>query len=164
MLSKKMQDALNRQINAELYSSYLYLSMAAHFEAANLKGFARWMRVQAQEETAHGMKIYDFVLARGGKVTLTAIDAPKTEWASPLAAFKDVYAHEQKVTALIDGLVDVARKETDNAAEVFLHWFVGEQVEEEANASEIVEKLKRIKESANGLFMLDSVLGKRGGE
>ena len=164
MLSKKMQDAFNQQINAELYSSYLYLSLAAHFESANLKGFGRWMRVQAQEETAHGMKIYDFVLARGGKVTLTAIDAPKTEWPSPLAAFKEVYAHEQKVTALINGLVDVARKETDNAAEVFLHWFVGEQVEEEANASEIVEKLKGIKESANGLFMLDSVLGKRGGE
>jgi len=163
MISSKMQEALNKQVNAELYSAYLYLSMAACFEACNLRGFAAWMRIQSQEETAHAMKIFDFLVSRGGRVTLAALKAPKTEWPSALAAFKDAYAHERKVTGMIDDLVALARKEKDNASETFLQWFVNEQVEEEASADEIVQKLKLIKDSANGLFMLDSVLAKRGG-
>jgi ferritin len=161
MISKKMQDALNKQINAELYSAYLYLAMAAEFESQNLKGMARWMEVQAKEETSHAKKLYDFVNDRGGRVALKAIDAPPSEWKTPAAAFQAAYEHEQKVSAMINDLVDVARSEKDKAAEVMLAWFVDEQVEEEATASEVAEKLKMIKESANGLFMLDSVLGKR---
>ena len=166
MLGKKMQDALNGQINAELYSSYLYLSMAAYFESVNLRGFAGWMRVQAQEETAHGMKFFDFVVERGGRVTLKAIDAPPDKWNSPVAAFQAAYEHEQKVTAMIAKLVDLAESEKDHATRSFLQWFVDEQVEEEANADEVVQKLKMIKDAPQGLLMLDGVLGQRkaGGE
>jgi ferritin len=161
MISKKMQDALNGQINAELYSAYLYLAMAAELESNNLKGMAGWMEIQAKEETEHAKRLYDFVNDRGGRVTLKAIDAPPAEWKSPAAAFQAAYEHEQKVTAMIHNLVDVARSEKDKAAEVMLNWFVDEQVEEEAQTSEIAEKLAMIKESANGLFMLDNALGKR---
>jgi ferritin len=129
LINEKMQKALNKQINAELYSSYLYLSMAAYFEATKRVGFAVWMKVQAREENAHAMKFYDYVFARGGAVTLYAIDAPKTEWKTPLEAFEEVYAHEVKVTALINSLVDLARKEKDHATESALKWFVDEQVE-----------------------------------
>lgn len=161
MINKKMQDALNGQINAELYSAYLYLAMAAEFEAKNLKGMATWMELQAKEETEHAKRLYDFVNDRGGRVTLKAIDTPPAEWKTPQAAFQAAYEHEQKVSAMIHNLVDVARAEKDKAAEVMLQWFVEEQVEEEAQTSEIADKLKLIKDSANGLFMLDSVLGKR---
>ena len=161
MISKKMQDALNEQINAELYSAYLYLAMAAEFEANNLKGMASWMEAQAKEETEHAKRLYAFVNDRGGRVTLKGIDAPPAEWKSPAAAFQAAYEHEQKVTAMIHNLVDVARSEKDKAAEVMLAWFVDEQVEEEASTSEFAEKLKMIKESANGLFMMDNALGKR---
>ncbi len=161
MISKVMQDALNEQINAELYSAYLYLAMAAEFEANNLKGMASWMEAQAKEETEHAKRLYAFVNDRGGRVTLKAIDAPPAEFKSPAAAFQAAYEHEQKVTAMIHNLVDVARSEKDKAAEVMLAWFVDEQVEEEASTSEIAEKLKMIKESANGLFMMDNALGKR---
>ena len=161
MLGKKMQDALNGQINAELYSSYLYLSMAAYFESINLRGFAGWMRVQAQEETAHAMKFYAFVVERGGRVALKAIAAPPGEWSSPLAAFQAAHEHEQKVTAMIHKLVDLAEGQKDHATRSFLQWFVDEQVEEEANADEIVQKLTMIKDAPQGLLMLDSVLGQR---
>lgn len=161
MIGKKMLDALNEQINAELYSAYLYQAMAAHFVAGNLKGFAHWMDLQAKEEQAHARKFYDFLLDRGGRVTLKAIAAPPAEWKSPLQIFEESYAHEQKVTGLIHKLVDLARAENDHAAEVFLAWFVTEQVEEEANASEIVEKLKMVKEHPQGLLMLDAQLGQR---
>ena len=161
MIGKKMQDALNEQINAELYSAYLYQSMAADFLAKNLKGFAHWMEVQAKEEQGHAKKMFDFLVDRSGRVALKAIAAPPVEWKSPLAVFEDSYAHEQKVTGLIGKLVELARAEGDHAAEVFLAWFVTEQVEEEANALEIVEKLKLIKDSPQGLFMLDSVLAQR---
>lgn len=161
MIGKKMQEAIVDQIQAELYSAYLYLAMAADFETKNLKGFAHWMEVQAKEESEHAKRFYDFLNERGGRVTLKAIQAPPAEWKSPLAAFEEIYAHEQKVTALIHKLVEVARAEKDYAAEVMLQWFVNEQVEEEANASEIVEKLRLIKESANGLFMIDHHLGER---
>jgi len=161
MIAKKMQDALNEQINAELYSSYLYLAMAADFEAKNLKGFAHWMEVQANEEAGHAKKFYDFVLDRGGRVALKAIAAPPAEWKSPLAAFEEVYAHEQKVTALIHKLVELAAEERDHAASVMLQWFVSEQVEEEANACEILEKLRLIKDHSQGLLMLDGHLAQR---
>ena len=161
MISQKIQDALNKQINAELYSSYLYLSMASWFEEQNLTGFAQWMSVQVQEENFHGMRMYHFLNERGGRVILKAIDAPKTDWKSPLEIFEDTYAHEQKVTKLINDLVYLAREERDNASEIFMQWFVTEQVEEEATADGIVKKLKLIKDSAQGLFMLDAELGTR---
>ena len=161
MISKKMQDALNIQVNAELYSAYLYLAMVAYFQSANLAGFANWMRVQTQEEVSHAMKIYDFVIERGGRATLEAIAKPPGEWKSPLAVFEAAYKHEQKVTGLINDLVELAAKEKDHATGIFLQWFVTEQVEEEKNASEIVSKLQVLKDSAGSMYMLDKELGKR---
>ena len=161
MLSKKVLDALNKQINAELYASYLYQSMSAHFAAENLKGMSHWMAVQAQEEHGHAMRIYNFILERGDRVALAALDAPPTSWKSPLAIFEAAYKHEQKVTKMIDNLVQLARAEKDHATEVMLQWFVTEQVEEEAQTSEIAQNLKRIGDSAGSLFMYDSVLGRR---
>jgi len=161
MIGKKMQDALNEQINKEMYSSYLYLSMAAEAEDWNLKGFAHWLEKQAAEESEHAQRLYKHLVDRGGRVLLKAIDGPPTEWKAPLAMFEEVYAHEQKVTGMIHNLVALAREEKDYASEVMLHWFVDEQVEEEANSSEIVERLKRIKDSPNGLMMLDHSLGAR---
>jgi ferritin len=157
-----MEKAINDQINAELYSSYLYLSMAAHFESVNLPGFAKWMRVQAQEENGHAMKLFDYVVERGGRVTLAAIDAPPASWTSPLNAFEDVYAHEQKVTGLISGLMDLAIELKDHATSSFLKWFVDEQVEEEASADRVVQLLKMIGDAGHGIVMLDAQLGKRG--
>jgi ferritin len=161
MISKKMEDALNEQVNAELYSAYLYLSMESYFKAQNLNGFANWMRVQTQEEVAHATKIYDFINERGGRVTLKAIEGPQTEWDSTLAVFKAAYEHEQKVTSLINDLVDLAIKEKDHATNSFLQWFVNEQVEEEASADEIVQQLKMMENAPGGMFMLDRELGQR---
>ena len=164
MISKLMQDAINDQINKELYSSYLYLSMAAYFEDKNLSGFAHWMRVQEVEEREHAMKFYDFILERGGRVMLTAIDTPKTEWKSTLEVAEEVAAHEAKVTASIYALYETALKEKDYPAQVMLQWFISEQVEEEKNAAEIVANLKLIEERGTAVFVLDHQLGKRGGE
>ncbi|HOW36448.1 MAG TPA: ferritin [Candidatus Omnitrophota bacterium] len=161
VIKEKLQKAINKQINAELYSSYLYLSMAAYFESMNFKGFAHWLQLQANEENQHAMKFYAYVIERGGKVVLTEIAAPKAEWKSPLAAFEEVYAHEMKVTSLINDLMKLAKDDNDFATESLLKWYVDEQVEEEANALSIVEKLKLIKDSNNGLFMLDHELGGR---
>lgn len=161
MLSEKMLEALNKQINAELYSSYLYLSMAAYFESISLSGFAKWMEAQTMEEMAHAKKMYDFVNERGGRVILEAIDKPQTEWSSPLEAFEAAYKHEQFVTGLINDLVDLALQEKDHATNNFLQWFVGEQVEEEASASEIVDKLKLVGDRGNAIFMMDRELGQR---
>ena len=161
MLSEKMQGALNAQINAEYYSSYLYLSMAAHCQAINLEGFASWLRIQADEEMIHAMKIYDFVLERGGRVDLTAIEAPPTEWESPLAIFEATYAHEQYVTERINKLVDLAIAESDHATNAFLQWFVNEQVEEEASADAVLQKLRLMADAPGGLFMLDQEMGQR---
>lgn len=161
MLSKKMLEALNKQVNAEYASSYLYLSMAAYFEAATLKGFANWMRLQAKEEEEHALKFFDYINDRGGRVTLLPIPAPPKDFPSVLAVMEATLKHEQKVTSLIHALVDQAIEEKDHATNIFLHWFVEEQVEEEANASEIVEKLKMISQSGGGLLMLDKELGKR---
>ena len=161
MLKQRIEDALNKQHNAELYSGYLYLAMSAYFQSVNLSGFAAWMRVQAQEELVHAMKFYDFINERGGRVTLKAIECPPSAWDSPLAAFEGAYAHEQKVTGLINDLVDLARQERDHATEIFLQWFVSEQVEEEDSANEVVQKIKLMGDAPGGLFMLDRELGQR---
>jgi ferritin len=161
MLSDKVEKALNGQINAELYSAYLYLAMAAHFEQGDLPGFANWMRVQAQEEQFHAMKIYDFILERGGTIALSAIEAPASTWKSPTDVLKATLEHEQKVTGLINDLVYLARDQKDNATEIFLQWFVNEQVEEEDSASKILGQLKMIEGSPQALFLLDRELGQR---
>jgi len=161
MLTPKMEAALNEQINAEYYSAYLYLSMAAYFDSINLPGFANWMRVQNEEETFHTMKFFDFVVERGNRVKLTAIEAPETEWDSPLAVFEATLAHEQHVTGLINKLVDLALSESDHATNNFLQWFVGEQVEEEATADGILQQLRLMKDAPGGLFMMDRELGQR---
>lgn len=164
MIGKAMQDAINEQINKELFSSYLYLSMAAYFEDKSLPGFAHWMRVQEAEEREHAMKFYDFLLERGGKVTLKAIDAPKTEWASTMEVMQEVAGHEAKVTASIYALYELALKEKDYPAQVMLQWFITEQVEEEKNAAEIVASLKMIEAHETAVLQLDHRLGKRGGD
>ncbi len=161
MLSPKMQAALNAQINAEYYSSYLYLSMAAYAESMNLKGLANWFRVQAQEELGHAMKFFDFVADRSGRVTLTSIDGPPTDWASPVAAFEAALTHERHISSLINKLVDLALAESDHATNNFLQWFVAEQVEEEATADGIVQQLRLVKDAPGGLFLLDRELSQR---
>ncbi|NUQ85123.1 MAG: ferritin [Anaerolineales bacterium] len=163
MIGKAMEDAMNEQINKELFSSYLYLSMAAYFEAKNLPGFAHWMRMQADEEREHAMKFYDFILDRGGRVELKAIEAPKTDWNSNLEVAEEVAAHEAKVTASINALYELALKEKDYAAQVMLQWFITEQIEEEKSAAEIVADLKLIEERGTAVLMLDHRLGKRKG-
>ena len=161
MLSEKMQESLNSQINAEYYSSYLYLSMAAHCEVLNLQGFAGWLRIQADEEMIHTMKIYDFVLERRGRVVLSVIEAPPSEWETPLAIFEATFAHEQYVTQRINKLVDLAIAESDHATNAFLQWFVNEQIEEEANADMVLQKLRLMAEAPGGLFMLDQEMAQR---
>ncbi len=161
MLNKTIEKALNDQINAEMYSAYLYLAMSAYFQAESLSGFANWMRVQAQEELSHAMKFYDFVNERGGRVTLKPIAQPPESWGSSLGVFEAVYEHEQKVTGLINDLVNLAVDERDHATHIFLQWFVSEQVEEEDSANEVVQKIRLMGEAAGGLFMLDRELGQR---
>ncbi|MDD1702353.1 MAG: ferritin [Methanoregula sp.] len=160
-LSRTMEEALNRQVNRELYSSYLYIGMSAYFETVNLKGFAGWMKIQAHEERAHAMKIYEYIIARQSRVTLAAIEAPKAKWSSAGMVFEEVYSHEQKVTGMIDSLVDLAMKEKDHATFEMLQWFVKEQVEEESNASTILEKIKTVGDIPGHLFYLDHELAKR---
>ncbi len=162
MLTEKMQTALNGQLNAELYSSYLYLSMNAYFKSVNLDGFANWMYYQAQEELEHSLKFYDFIIQRGGKVVLTQVEAPPPEWDSPLAVFEATLAHEQKVTGLINDLVEIALEERDHATHIFLQWFVSEQVEEEESVGGVLEQLKLMGDAKGGLFMIDRELAKRG--
>lgn len=161
MIKSSLEKTINEQINAELYSAYLYLSMAAYFENMNLKGFAHWMNVQAQEEVGHAMRFYKYLFERGGRVILEAVEKPPAEWNSPLDVFENAYKHEQKVTSLINNLVTAAKSENDYATETMLQWFVEEQVEEEASALEIVQKLKLIKDSPQGLMMLDSQAAQR---
>ncbi|WP_031481638.1 ferritin [Maridesulfovibrio frigidus] len=161
MSNKVLEKALNEHLNAEMYSAYLYLSMSAYFSDTGLSGFANWMRVQAKEEQFHAMKFYDYINERGGKVLLTAIEAPQQDWASPLEAVEAVLEHEKKVTALINGLVDLAIDERDHASNIFLQWFVTEQVEEEDNVNAILDKLKLAGAEGNGMFMLDKDLATR---
>lgn len=162
MISKTMQNAINEQINKELYSAYLYLSMAAYFEDKNLPGFGHWMRIQANEEREHAMKFFDHLLDRGGRPLLKAIAAPETDWKSSLEAFKEVQEHEAKVTASINALYELALKEKDYPAQMMLHWFIEEQVEEEKNAAEIVQQLELIEAHGTAVLMLDHQLAKRG--
>jgi ferritin len=164
MLDTHVQNAMNEQIKNELYSAYLYLSMSAYCEEASLPGFAHWMRSQAQEEMEHGMKFFRFIAERGGRVVLQAIDQPPGEFESPTAIFAETLAHEQKVTAMIHDLYALSVEQKDYASQVFLQWFVEEQVEEEANATEILETLKRIGDKGQALVMLDRQLGARGAE
>lgn len=164
MLSKPVFDAMNAQVGHEMASAYLYLSMAAYFEANNLPGFAQWMRVQFQEEQAHALKFFDYILERGNAVELPAIPQPQVNYASPQEAFQVTYEHEQKVTRLILGIYDAAVAEKDIASQIFLQWYVSEQVEEEKNASDILDLLKKIGPSIGSLYQLDHRLGKRGGE
>jgi ferritin len=161
MLSPEIESAFNQQVNAELYSAYLYLSMAAHFEAQSLVGMAHWMRIQAQEEVGHAMRFFDFINDRDGRVTLTQIAGPKTKWSSALEVFQDAHEHEQKVTGLINGLSNLAANSKDHAAHNFLEWFVNEQVEEEDAVRTIVDQLKLVKEDGVGQFILDGQLGQR---
>ncbi len=148
-------------MNAELYSSYLYLSMAAYFQTVDLRGFAHWMHCQAKEELFHGVKFYNYINERGGRALMKPIEAPETEWDSPNAPFDQAYQHEQKVTGLINDLVNLAIEEKDHATNNFLQWFVKEQVEEEATAKEVVQKLKLTGGQGNGLLMLDQELSQR---
>lgn len=164
MLNKKIEDALNAQINEELFSAYLYQAMSAHFAAENLAGMSQWFGVQAGEELGHAKKLYAYILERGGRVILAAINAPQTTWESPEKAFSAAYEHEKHITGCINSLYDLSHEEKDHATTVMLQWFVTEQVEEEANVYSIVEKLKIINNNTNGIFMIDSKLGKRGRE
>lgn len=161
MLSKTMQDAINEQIKNELYSAYLYLSMAAYAEEANLPGFAHWMKVQAREEVEHAMKFFDHATERGGRVALQAIDQPPVEFASPTDLFEKTLEHERHMTSLIHNLYALAVKENDYASQVLLHWFIEEQVEEEANATQILATLKMAGDKGNALVMLDRALAGR---
>lgn len=160
-INSKVEKAINNQINKELYSSYLYLAMAAYFESVNLRGFAHWVRLQAKEEDAHAMKFYGYLFDRGGRVILSAIDAPPAEWKSAFDVFSQIYAHEVKVTGYINDVLKTARQENDSATETMLDWFITEQVEEEAHAQQIMERLKMVKDSSNGLLMLDFELSQR---
>jgi ferritin len=162
MIDKKMLKALNEQVNAELYSYYLYLSMSAWFETLNLRGFAHWMRVQSREEMNHAMKIFDFVVERGGKVDLATVDKPTGTWTTPLAAFQAAYKHELLITASIYRLVDLAGSIKDHATASFLKWFVDEQVEEEANSDAVVQKLRMAADSMGALLIIDRELASRG--
>lgn len=161
MLSKKMADALNGQVNAELYSAYLYQSMSTWAVAQGLKGLANWMDCQAKEEMVHAFKIYNHIADRGGRVMLTAIDGPPADWGSPVAAAENVVAHEQKVTGLINALVDLAIEEKDHATRSFLNWFVDEQVEEEDSANSLRDQLKLAGDSAGGMLLIDRELAQR---
>lgn len=161
MLNDKMEKALNAQVNWELYSSYFYLSMSSYFESISLAGCASWMKAQAQEELYHGMKIYDYINERGGRAVLAAIDQPPAEWDSPLQVFEEVLEHEKKVTGLINDLVDLALEERDHAANIFLQWFVAEQVEEEASVGSVLEKFRLIGDDKSGLFAIDQELSTR---
>lgn len=156
-----MEAALNAQINAEFWSAYLYLSMSAHFAADGKPGFAHWFKVQFDEEQEHAMKLFDYVIERGGVVELTPIAGVAQSWDSPLAAFEDTLEHEQKVTAMINNLVTVAREENDYASESMLKWFVDEQVEEESTAQSYIDALKLIKDNGFGIYTLDKELQKR---
>jgi ferritin len=162
MIGPKMQQALNRHVQTETASSYLYLAMSAWAEAKAWKGFARWLRVQSDEELQHARKSLDFLLARGGEARLAPIEAPPSAWASINEVFEKVLEHERRVTGLVHELSALAQEEKDRAAEIFLMWFVSEQVEEEARAAEIVDRLRMIGEKSSAALYLDKEYGKRG--
>lgn len=162
MISKKMEDSLNKQLNAELFSSYLYLSMSAYFEAQNLNGMAAWMKLQSTEEYEHGLKFYEYIGSVGGRVSLDAIEKPQAEWSNPAEVFVASLEHEKFITKSIYELADLAIEEKDHATRNFLNWFVDEQIEEVASVTTIVEKFKMVADSKNSMYLLDRELGKRG--
>lgn len=155
MINPRLEEAINKQINAEFYSAYLYLSMAAYFENANLPGFANWMRVQFEEEQFHGMRFLNYLVERGGRVELEAIEKPRFEWNNVLEVFEETLVHEQHVTALINNIADIAEEEKDRATRNLLIWFIDEQVEEEGAAEKIINELKLIGGEGHGMLMLD---------
>lgn len=161
MLSKNIEKAINEQINAELYSAFLYLSMAAYFESQNLSGFANWMRIQFQEEQFHAFKFFDYVNERGARVVLDTIEKPKFEWTSSIEVFEETYKHELHITSLINNLMDLAIEEKDHATKSFLNWYIDEQVEEEAGAAALIEQVKLIDGKGHGMLMLDRELAQR---
>lgn len=161
MFNSKIQDAFNEQLNAELESAYLYLSMSAYFDSQSLSGMGDWMRVQSREELAHAMKFFGFINDRDGRVLLAELKTPQADWSSPLNAFEEALAHEEKITGLINGLVDLSLAEKDHASNTFLQWFVTEQIEEESSVKAVVDKLKLIGENPVALYMLDGQLGQR---
>ena len=161
MTSKKIQDALNTQINLEQYSAQLYLAMSAHCESKSLRGFAHWLRVQAQEETKHAMKLVTFVLDRGGQLELASIGAPPADFGTITQVFEKILEHEKSITAKINALFELSRAEKDYASEITLQWYVTEQVEEEANVGRILDQLKALGEEGSGIWYLDSQMGKR---
>ncbi len=161
MLSEKLTKAINEQIQFEYYSAFIYKAMQAYFEAEDLPGMANWMEVQFQEEMSHAEKMFDFVCETGSRVELMAMAAPQNEYDSPLEAFETALEHEQMVTARINDLMDLAQQEKNHAAQIFLQWFVTEQIEEEASVNHIIAKLKRVKEDGRGLMMIDQELAKR---
>lgn len=160
-MNQKIQEALNKQINAELWSGYFYLAMSAHFAAAGYPGIANWNLVQFKEEQDHAMKMINFIVARDGKPELLPISEVKNSWESPLEAFKAVQEHEHKVTEKINNLYALAQEEKDFATLAMLNWFVSEQVEEEDSVKKIIESLEMIKDNGYGLYMLDKELGQR---
>jgi len=161
MLSEKMVDALNKQLSKEIYSAYLYLSMSAHSAFIGLKGFANWFMVQYREEMVHAMKIYDYISNQGGHVKLMAIAQPPTEFGTPLDMFEKTLEHEKFITKCINDLVNLAIEEKDHATNIFLQWYITEQIEEEANDNEIISKLELVGKEGNGLFMIDKELAAR---
>lgn len=161
MLSKKMEQALNDQVKWELWSSYLYLSMASYFEELGLMGFASWMKVQEQEEKFHATKFYNYTFERGGRIKFQTLEAPPHTWKNTTAVFQDTLKHEQGVTARINALMDLAIKEKDHATVSYLKWFIDEQVEEEASVQDVINKLKLVEGNPSALYMLDKELGTR---
>ncbi|NHJ13415.1 MAG: ferritin [Candidatus Thorarchaeota archaeon] len=160
-ITKELQGAINDQINFELYSGYIYLSMASYFEENLLDGMAHWMKIQAKEEYEHAERFWKHVIERGGRVLLAPIKGPKTEWTSPLEAWEDAYKHELEVTSRINKIGEIAEKESDRAAMTLLNWFYNEQIEEEEQTKKVADLLKKIGDATNALFMLDAQLGRR---
>ncbi len=161
MISEKVLKALNEQVGKEIFSSYLYLSMASYFDSIDLLGFGKWMKVQAREELGHAMKIYEFIYERGGRVELPAIEKPQSNWESPLKAFEAAYHHERFITDSIYKIYSLANEEKDYATQEFLNWFVKEQIEEETQTELIFKKLQKLQDSPVALYMLDKEVGTR---
>lgn len=161
MINPKIEQAMNQQVKHEMYSAYLYLAMAAYFHSKNLDGMAKWMRCQAQEEMTHARRFFDHVIERGGRVVLEALEKPKSEWASPLEAWRDAYKHEQFITSKIYEIANLARELGDHASNNLLNWFHEEQIEEEEQTLRAVQTLEMTGESGPALVMYDRELGKR---
>ena len=161
MISKRLEEAINSQINAELHSAYIYLSMSAYFESENLSGFANWMKVQFEEEQFHAFKMFNYLVERGGRPILTKIEGPQTDWDGLIDVFETTLEREQLITSLINNLADLAQEEKDRAALAFLQWYIEEQVEEESNVETILNQLKFIEGKGHGILMLDRELATR---